>query len=353
MTKSTTFADPAEAKLRKTMSAATAKVTGSVRKTNEPPAPLTGNLEEAESLSMNEKLTDAEIAFDEIYLPYPRHTKMQIAMDRVRLHGAKANGMPMRGLRVTGPTGSGKTTGIEEYISFLMRSGRFEAGMVPVLYVRLHKKTTLTKVLRAIVGKFGDRHASSRKDDELYEQVRNCLTRAGVQLIVLDECQHLKNLSNDSMQVTDQFKVFLDESIVPVVFSGTYDADPMFDTNRELCGRLAETVDLKPLNPEDVDDVALFTEFMRRLDEKMVERKLVTEPSGLNDSYQVTCLMLASKGVIGMAYRIVRAALLIAIAREADHVEAYDLALAVNRWAIPNKVCKANPFLRVDLRAAA
>ena len=350
MTKATTFADPAEAKLRKTMSAATAKVIGHARKMDEPPAHRTGKLEGQESLSMNEILTDAEVSFDEIYLPYPRHTKMQIAMDRVRLHGTKANGMPMRGLRVTGPTGSGKTTGIEEYIAFLMRSGRYDAGMVPVLYIRLHKKTTLTKVLRAIVGKFGDRHASSRKDEELYEQVRNCLTRAGVQLIVLDECQHLKNLSNDSMQVTDQFKVFLDESIVPVVFSGTYDADPMFDANKELCGRLAETVDLKPLNAEDDDDVALFTEFMRRLDEKMVERKLVDESSKLDADYQVTCLMLASKGVIGMAYRIVREALLIAIAREADHVEAYDLALAVNRWAIPNKVCKSNPFLRLDLR---
>ena len=206
-------------------------------------------------------------------------------------------------------------------------------------------------MLRAIVGKFGGRHASSRKDEEFYEQVRNRRTRASVKIIVLDECQHLKNLSNDSMQVTDQLKVFLDESIVPVVFSATYDADPMFEANTELCGRLADTIDQKPLDPEDDDDVELFGQFMTRLDAEMVKRKLVPKPSGLGDNYQVTCLMLASKGVIGMAYRIVQAALLIAIARDADYVEPYDLALAVSRWAIPNKVCKSNPFLRADLRA--
>ena len=44
MTKPSTFADPAEAKLRKTMSAATAKVTGRAKMTAEPPARRTGNI---------------------------------------------------------------------------------------------------------------------------------------------------------------------------------------------------------------------------------------------------------------------------------------------------------------------
>jgi len=74
---------------------------------------------------MNVELADVEAAFDEIYLPYPRHKQMQLAIDRIRLHGirVKPNARPMRGLLIVAPTGSGKTTGIEEYVAHLMRTG--------------------------------------------------------------------------------------------------------------------------------------------------------------------------------------------------------------------------------------
>ncbi len=72
---------------------------------------------------MNDVMTDVEAKFDEIYLNHPRHKQMQLAIDRIRLHGVKVRGTgkPMRGLLVIGPTGSGKTTGIEEYVAHLIR----------------------------------------------------------------------------------------------------------------------------------------------------------------------------------------------------------------------------------------
>lgn len=343
-----TFAEKAELSLGSALQAAMAAKAPALAK--EPFKHLTGGADEVMSLDMNEILTDAETTFDDIYLPYPRHTLMQIAIDRVMRHGMKAAGKPMRGLRVSGPTGSGKTTGIEQYVAMIMQDGEFADGMNPVIYIRLRKKTSVAKVLRMIVKKFGDRHAKSRDEDELNEQVRNCILRAQIKLIVLDECQHLRNLSNDSLEVTDQFKVFLDDSIVPVIFVGTNDADPMFKANPELCGRLGSPIDLKPLQWNDGDDMACFKEFMRRLDAEMTSRKLVRRASGLDSTYNVACLYLASGGVIGMAYRIVREAMLIAIGRNADYVEHYDLALATKRWAVENKVAKANPFARADLR---
>lgn len=301
-----------------------------------------------QNLAMNEILADAEVAFDGIYLPYPRHTQMQLAIDRVRLHGTKARGQPMRGLRVLGPTGSGKTTGIEEYNAHLVRSGRYGERRKPLLYIRLRKKTTVNQVLRSILRKFGDRYASRLNAEELHEQVANCIRRAGVELIVLDECQHLKNLSNDSLEVTDQFKVFLDDSISPVVFVGTYEAQPMFEANPELCGRLGEPVDLRPLRANDPSDVGLFREFLRRLDCAMVERDLVRQTSSLHEGDQLIGLFEASGGIIGTAYRIVRSAMLNSISRESDCVELGDLAFAVDQWAIPHKFCKSNPFHRLS-----
>jgi hypothetical protein len=39
-------------------------------------------------------------------------------------------------------------------------------------------------------------------------------------------------------------------------------------------------------------------------------------------------------------------ALEIALSRSATRIERYDLALAVDRWAIPNGLTRSNPFLK-------
>ena len=176
--------------------------------------------------------------------------------------------------------------------------------------------------------------------------------RAGVEIIVIDECQHLRNKSTDNLEVTDQIKTFLDDCIAPVVFVGVNEAKEMFDENLQLAGRCADPIELTPLKVDSVADVALLSRFLELLDEQMVARKLTSRSSSLGHRYNVTCLHLASGGVIGQAYRIVRAALLIATSRGAHFVEAYDLGLAVERWAIRNNVCKDNPFRRTDLLAS-
>ncbi|MBB5711873.1 TniB family NTP-binding protein [Sphingomonas xinjiangensis] len=314
----------------------------------------TGNVEEKSSLAMNGVITDIEAKYDAIYLNYPRHKQMQIAIDRIRMHGrkVKGTGTPMRGLLVTGPTGSGKTTGIVEYVAHLIREGAYSDGRMPVLYIRLRKKITVLKLLRAILAKFGERYLRQRDEDEMIAQVRNCIERAGVEVIIIDEAQHLRNKSTDNLEVTDQLKTFLDDCIAPVVFVGVREAKEMIEENLQLAGRFADPVELAPLNTADKRDVELLTEFLRRLDEQMVALELTKQRSSLNAPYIVTCLHLACGGIIGQAYRIVRAALLIAISRGGHFIEAYDLSLAVERWAIKIRLCVSNPFLHADLRAA-
>lgn len=314
----------------------------------------TGKADEESSLRMNVVMAHVGTKFDEIYINYPRHKQMQVAIDLIRLQGIEiqGTGTPMQGLLVVGPPGSGKTTGIEEYVAHLMREGAYAEGRKPVLYLRLRYKVTVVRLLRAILTHFGERYARGRDDDELHAQVRNCIERAGVEVIVIDECQHLRNKSSDNVEVTDELKLFLDDGIVPVVFAGVEELQKVFAEHTQLAGRCAAPIELTPLRPTDKGDIKLITTFLAKLDEQMVERKLTSQSSFLSSPYIVSCLLLASGGVIGQAFRIVRAALLIATSRSADFVETYDLSLAVERWAMRNNICTYNPFLRADLRAA-
>ncbi len=171
--------------------------------------PTTGRADEENSLAMNDVLTDVEAAFDAIYLNYPCHKHMQLAIDRIRLHGIKVRGtgQPMRGLLVTGPTRLGQDDRHRENTSPISsRSDAYADGRMPLLYLRLRKKVTVLKLLRAILAKFGDRYARKRDEDELIEQVRNCIERAGVEVIVIDEVSTLRNRSTDNLEVTDQLK---------------------------------------------------------------------------------------------------------------------------------------------------
>lgn len=52
--------------------------------------------------------------------------------------------------------------------------------------------------------------------------------------------------------------------------------------------------------------------------------------------------------MIGRVSRLIGAALEIALPRGASRLERYDLALAVDRWAIPNGIVKSNPFLKEE-----
>lgn len=78
----------------------------------------------------------------------------------------------------------------------------------------------------------------------------------------------------------------------------------------------------------------------------MLEKKILPESSALHDPWTLTRLHLVTDGVVGRISRLLAVALEIALRRGATKIERYDLALAVDRWAIPNGITKQNSFLQ-------
>jgi hypothetical protein len=85
-----------------------------------------------------------------------------------------------------------------------------------------------------------------------------------------------------------------------------------------------------------------------KLEAVIVAQDILPEPSCLGEAGLLAGLFEVSQGVVGRVSRLFLAALDIAIRRGATRLELYDLALAVDRWAIPQAFAKTNPFRKLS-----
>jgi hypothetical protein len=311
----------------------------------DPRTPLTGATSPSYSSDMNIKVAEAAAAFNRIYIPFPRHSEFHARCHYLMKLGEETRGEPQMGMRVLAPTGSGKTTAARELIHLVEREAPPTASFIPVVYVPLERAATAKKLMIAILDYFGDPFSQHGNEMLLRKRVYTCFERFGTRLLIIDEVQHLNYRRHERNDVTDSLKGFLDGGVVPVVFLGTDDATDLFTSNRQLTGRLLPPCDFEALQRKDPNQRSLLAGYAAALDEAMLARGLVQRHSGFADKWIRGCLHEVSGGVIGRISRLVFVALENSIRRGADCVEVYDLALAVDHWAIPAFI-EHNPFRR-------
>jgi hypothetical protein len=212
--------------------------------------------------------------------------------------------------------------------------------------IALERATTAKKLMMSILDYFGDNYSSSGNEQVLKKRAKACFERFGTVLLIIDEVQHLNARRTEQSDVTDSLKRLLDDGVVPIVFLGTDDAREMFTRNLQLSGRLIAPCDFDKLSLVSPRDRGLLAGYATLLDQAIVDKKVMPERAGLDDPWILGCLHAITDGVIGRVSRLVAIALEIALQRDATRVEVYDLALAVDRWAIPNAFVSTNPFLR-------
>jgi len=292
-----------------------------------------------------DEIADKIALFRSIFLPYPPHSEFHECCDYQIKLGRATRGLAQKGMRVLAPSGSGKSTAAQAFVR------RFEAAhprtdhYVPIVVIALEHATTAKKLMMSILDYFGDNYSSSGNEQTLKKRVKACFERFGTELLMIDEVQHLNIRRNSLGDVTDSLKRLLDDGVVPIVFLGTDDGLDLFTSNVQLNGRLLAPCDFHKLMVDSPRDRSLMAGYATLLDQAIVAKGIMPELSGLDDPWILGCLFAVSKGVVGRVSRLVEAAMEIALSRDATRVEAYDLSLAVDRWAIPNAIIKENPFL--------
>ncbi|MDG2527596.1 TniB family NTP-binding protein [Caulobacter endophyticus] len=284
--------------------------------------------------------------FQQIYIAYPPHISLHEWCAYLVELGRATRGRPQKGMRALGPSGSGKTAAMLAFIhKFLAKTPR-TADRVPIVFVTLERAATSKRLMISILEYFGDCHSSRGTEQSLKMRVKACFERFGTELLIIDEIQHLNYRNSERSDVTDSLKRLLDDGVVPIVFLGTEEANGLFTRNVQLGGRLISPCDFKPLDLQLSADRALLAGYATLLNQSMVKKGVFQELSCLEDPFVLACLHAVSDGVIGRVSRLVEIALEIALRRAATRIEKYDLALAVDRWAIPNGITATNPFLR-------
>lgn len=300
--------------------------------------------EEDTSSGANRRLAAAAAAYEQIFLPYPRHVEFHSRCDYLIQLGEATKGQPQRGLRVLAPSGSGKTTAAKKFIALVEQRNPPRSDTKPVVRIGLTSAATTKKLFSDILDELGDGFADRGTEQILRRRVVACFRHFRTQLLIIDEVQHLNYRSSEKNDVTDALKSLLDAGVVPIVFLGTEDAEPMFKRNLQLNGRLLPPCDFKPLRATVAEDAEMFREFWLRLDAEIVQRDLIPRRSGLDGAEFLGALHKVSAGVVGTVSRLTGYAMEGALRRGRERIELCDFISATDRWAIEQNFVQMNPF---------
>lgn len=299
--------------------------------------------------AQNSEVSEKLERFRSVFIPYPVHTEFHSRCDYLQQLGVRARGKAQMGMRVLAPTGSGKTTAAQHYVESVERKRPRTRTFIPVVKVNLERASTSKKLMISILDQFGDPFSTYGNELILKRRVFACVQRFRTELLFVDEVQHLNYRAGAGGDVTDTLKGLLDVGLVPMVFLGTEDARPLFERNLQLNGRLLSPCDFDPLRASSKSDRALFSGFVARLERILIDQEIFREASSFAEEGLLPPLFEVSGGVIGRVSRVFEAALEIAIRRGATRLELFDIALAIDRWAIPQGFVDHNP-LRTGLK---
>lgn len=293
---------------------------------------------------LNDEAADMVARFKSVFVPYPPHVHIHGRLDYVQKLGRKLAGKPQMGLRVLGPSGSGKSAAADAYVQLVESRRPRRPDFVPVIKTDLDRHTTPKKLMILILEVFRDPYASYGNELTLKKRVLSCFERFGTELLIVDEVQHLNYRNGLRNDVTDTLKGMLDSGLVPIAFLGTDEALPMFKRNLQLNGRLLPPCDLHPLKVCSGQDQKLFAGYVTRLDQALVDEGIFSRHSGLNEAEILGALFDVSKGVVGRVNRLMHAAIEVAVRRGATRLEIADLSWAVDAWAVEQSFIDHNPF---------
>lgn len=220
---------------------------------------------------------------------------------------------------ITGDTGVGKTSLIRYYEKKYPAYEKTDGTYAPVLYARLPPKATPAKVAAKLLRELHDPAAyRSTDEEELTAGLITLLRNMKVELIILDEFQHLiqKSSNNVLHETADWLKNVICESGVPIILFGMPWSSRILSCNRQLERRFSLERKIEHFYLSNKKNRELFRAFLKQVDAALPFEKR----SGLDDEKMVLRLFSASNGNVGDLMNVIYRAAKLAIDKSRKNI---------------------------------
>lgn len=238
--------------------------------------------------------------------PYVRHAQGDVILDRLEfLLQAQAGGARVVGIRLTGPTNTGKTSTVLELVRRYPPTRGPDGLLCPILLVRLQERATLVSVYRAILRALGSPAWNLGLDKNARDTAVDLMRQCGVRMVIIDEPHHLTAARSEGARVgaSQMGKVLIDGGML-VVFCGVHSIDDLL-TSEELARRYPVHLATSPYRMSKASDLKELRLFFDRVGQQWKDLEPV--PLGSDDRWFVP-LAATSAGSIGTAMPVLQLA---------------------------------------------
>lgn len=295
---------------------------------------------------LSQEMTASLHALNHIYIQYPRFTALLFEIERVHQESEIAS-EPLC-MMITGNTGVGKSTLIDQYIKKWPRELSDEGIRIPVLKAEVPLPSTISALVSELLMALGALNPMRGKVEERRARLVELLRRCGVKLIILDEFQHLVERGTPSKiaNVADWIKSLINEVGIPFVLVGMPSARAVLEHSDQLARRFKIRREIILLDL--ARDPGEFHKLLELFDQLLPFSK----PAGLMETNLAARIFLATKGVFGHLVTLLREAGRIALITHSARMEVDHMEEAFDLYLSETLQLRANPFQISDKEAA-
>lgn len=274
--------------------------------------------------------------------PIP-HRRFREGVFRIaELHHGRVAHRVGGGLLVIGPSGAGKSTLIEYYESLYSRVHESGRTRIPVLRVSVPSSPSSKSLAEAILVALKDPKSHRGTASEKTERIEKWLEVCGVELILLDEFQHLFYTASviAYRDVTDWLKRLISNTNVGIVACGLPEAAMVVESNEQLARRFSARLELSAFALGDEDDFLEFRGLLRSMQDML---PLPIEIP-LYEANLARRMHFASYGLFDYLAKILEGAVSAAVAANQPQIDLPALAAGFRNRVWSTAPERLNPF---------
>lgn len=278
---------------------------------------------------------------ENIFITYPELTEI---IDRIgECHRRSIRSAEPKCLFIIGNPGCGKTTIATFYENLYPRQTAEEGETIPILSSTVFCPATVKGIVTGLLDSLGDPRADrgtiTNQTLRLYKLLKKC----GVQLIILDEFQHLIDRDSDKVLgvASDWLKNVLNKTRIPMILIGLPYSVRILKANEQLRRRFSVQKELIPFAWETPNQQKGFKRFIKAVEDALP----FNEKSYLYSTQMAFRLYCASGGVISNVMKVVRTAAIMALRQGRESLMLDLLAAAYDDEIASLYPTHPNPFL--------